>query len=50
MKIRLKGLEESKDFGIKLGKFLKSGDFPISIILSLIFRLVYAKRLLFFHV
>lgn len=26
MKIRLKGLEESKDFGIKLGKFLKSGD------------------------
>lgn len=26
MEIRLKGLEETKDFGIKLGNILKSGD------------------------
>ena len=26
MKIKLKGLEETKDFGIKLGKLLKAGD------------------------
>lgn len=26
MEIRLKGLEETKEFGIKLGKLLKSGD------------------------
>src|SRR5699024_10277506 len=26
MKIKLKGLEETKEFGIKLGKVLKSGD------------------------